>query len=321
MDKVIKEGMKQAAEFIDYGAILRAGKEGIKESSGHIIKKGLKYGAGGAVIGAGVNLARGEDVGEGAVRGATIGGAAGLATGAYRGFLMGKSGFEKGASSLMEASSDMANRIRGDVIARQQKGFAETATKSAGMRNLFEEGASAVREGTKTISSRASGLKNQAASIAEDTIELFNSDAMNAARTRIANNKSRIIGQGLTYTAGGAAIGAGVNLARGEDVWEGAGQGAVLGMGFGLARGTYRAGLAGEAAFGRGAASTLDLTDSALSAAGKPTLSSRMQNARHRSTDVLNKSKGHINKATQNMQREAKKAKDKIIRSKGKSAK
>ena len=113
--------------------------------------------------------------------------------------------------------------------------FRNTAHTAAG---AYSTAAEAVQTGAKTASNVA-GRAHQFATSKE----------LGSIGRNISRQRNQIMGKALKNAAGGAAIGGAVNLAQGEDFWEGAGQGALIGGGVGAVRHGARAGLGGGRAF------------------------------------------------------------------------
>lgn len=119
-----------------------------------------------------------------------------------------------------------------DVGADTLKTSAHTAA------GAYSTAAEAVQTGAKTASNVA-GRAHQFATSKE----------LGSIGRNISRQRNQIMGKALKNAAGGAAIGGAVNLAQGEDFWEGAGQGALIGGGVGAVRHGARAGLGGHRAF------------------------------------------------------------------------
>lgn len=119
-----------------------------------------------------------------------------------------------------------------DVGADTLKTSAHTAA------GAYATAAEAVQTGAKTASNVA-GRAHQFATSKE----------LGSIGRNISRQRNQIMGKALKNAAGGAAIGGAVNLAQGEDFWEGAGQGALIGGGVGAVRHGARAGLGGHRAF------------------------------------------------------------------------
>lgn len=122
-----------------------------------------------------------------------------------------------------------------DAVDTGASAFKNAAHTTAG---AYSTAAEAVQTGANTASNVASRLH-----------QFGTSKELGSIGRNISRQRSQIMRKTLKNAAGGAAIGGVVNLAQGEDFWEGAGQGALVGGAVGAVRHGTRAGLGGHRAF------------------------------------------------------------------------
>ena len=138
------------------------------------------------------------------------------------------------------SGSSLGEKIVSGVSGAVDIGADTLKTSAHTAAGAYSTAAEAVQTGAKTASNVA-GRAHQFATSKE----------LGSIGRNISRQRNQIMGKTLKNAAGGAAIGGVVNLAQGEDFWEGAGQGALVGGAVGAVRHGTRAGLGGHRAFKR----------------------------------------------------------------------